>query len=162
MSQIRSHLLGVLLLGWFCSIGANAQCLPNGLAIVVNKANATEGLSMAQLRRLLLGDLRNWPDKKKVSLIEPNPQGAAFKCVLAAVVRMSDAEYHRFIASMEFRGDEPLDLHLSASDPAAAKMVSSTPGAIAIVETSALPAISSSVRVVRINGKQPGESGYPL
>lgn len=162
ISGIRSNLVGVLLLGLFCSVGAHAQCPANGLAIVVNKANATEGLSMAQLRRLLLGDLRNWPDKKKVSLIEPSPQSAAFKCVLSAVVRMSDAEYHRFIASMEFRGEEPLDLHLANSDPVAAQMISATPGGIAIVQTSALPAISSSVRVLRINGKQPGESGYPL
>jgi hypothetical protein len=132
------------------------------LAFVVNKTNTTEGLSMAQLRRLLLGDLRNWPDKRKVSLITPNPQSAAFKCVLSAVVRMSDSEYHRFIASMGFRGEEPLELYLADSDPAAAKMVSATPGGIAIVETGAIPAISSSVRVLRINGKQPGESGYPL
>ena len=141
---------------------AQAQCPANGLAIVVNKANATEGLSTAQLRRLLLGDLRNWPDKKKVSLITPNPQSAVYKCVLSAVVRMTDAEYRRFIASMDFRGEEPLELRAAGSDSAAAQMVSATPGAIAIVETGALPAISPTVRVLRINGKQPGEAGYPL
>jgi hypothetical protein len=101
-SRIRFQLLGAVLLASF-SIGAQAQCPANGLAFVVNQANATEGFSIAQLRRLLLGDLRNWPDKKKVSLITPNPQSAMFKCVLSAVVRMSDSEYHRFIASMGFR-----------------------------------------------------------
>jgi hypothetical protein len=144
------------------SICAHAQCPTGGLAFVVNKANATEGLSVAQLRRLLLGDLRNWPDKKKVSLITPNPQSAEFKCVLSAVVRMSDSEYHRFIASMGFRGEEPLDLYLADSDPAAVKQVSASPGGIAIVEAGAIPAIPGSVRVLRINGKQPGEPGYPL
>jgi ABC-type phosphate transport system substrate-binding protein len=158
---IRSKCLGAILLTFF-SIAAHAQCPTNGLAFIVNKGNATEGLSMAQLRRLLLGDLRNWPDKKKVSLITPNPQSAEFKCVLSAVVRMSDSEYHRFIASMGFRGEEPLDLYAADSDPAAAKMVSANPGGIGIVETGAIPAISASVRVLRINGKQPGEAGYPL
>jgi hypothetical protein len=159
-SYIRS-LLAAMLLACF-SIAARAQCPSNGLAFVVNKANATEGLSIAQLRRLFLGDLRNWPDKKKVALITSNPQSAAFKCVLSAVVRMSDAEYHRFIASMGFRGEEPLELYLAGSDPAAAKMVSANPGGIAIVEAAAIPAISSSVRVLRVNGKEPGEPGYPL
>lgn len=117
---------------------------------------------MAQLRRLLLGDMRNWPDKQKVSVVAPDPQSAAFKCLLSAVVRMTDVEYRRFMASAQFRGDEPVDLHTAASGAAAAKMVSGAPGAIGIVETGTLPGISSTVRVLRINGKQPGESGYPL
>jgi hypothetical protein len=141
---------------------AHAECPANGLAIVVNKANATEGLSTAQLRRLLLGDLRNWPDKKKVSLITPKPDSNAYKCVLSSIVRMSDTEYQRFIASMSFRGEEPLDLHIAPSDTAATQMLSTAPGGLAIVETGALPSIAPTVRVLRINGKQPGEAGYPL
>jgi ABC-type phosphate transport system substrate-binding protein len=144
------------------SVSVRAQCPANGLAVVVNKGNATEGLSMAQLRRLLLGDMRNWPDKQKVSVVAPDPQSTAFKCLLSAVVRMTDVEYRRFIASAQFRGDEPVDLRTAASGAAAAKIVSGAPGAIGIVETGALPGISSTVRVLRINGKQPGESGYPL
>ena len=158
----QSHLTSTLVLGLFLSVSAHAQCPANGLAVVVNKGNATEGLSMAQLRRLLLGDMRNWPGKKQVSLVAPDPQSAAFKCLLSAVVRMTDVEYHRFIASAQFRGEEPVEFHTANSGPAAAQMVSGVPGAIAIVEAGALPAISSSVRVLRINGKQPGESGYPL
>jgi hypothetical protein len=155
-------LTGTLLFALAFGGSAHAECPANGLAVIVNKDNATEGLSMAQLRRLLLGDMRNWPDKKKVALVAPDPQSAAFKCMLSAVVRMSDVEYHRFIANVQFRGEEPVELHTAGSGLAAAKMVAGAAGAIAIVESSALPAISSSVRVLRINGKQPGESGYPL
>jgi hypothetical protein len=162
MSHCRLHFLGASVLALCFSSSVRAECPANGLAVVVNKANATEGLSMAQLRRLLLGDLRNWPDKKLVSLVAPDPQSAAFKCLLSAVVRMSDAEFHRYIANAEFRGEEPVQLHTATSGPVAAQMVSGAAGAIAIVDAGALPAISSSVRVLRINGKQPGEAGYPL
>jgi hypothetical protein len=145
----------------FCA-GASAQCASGGLAVVVNKANTTEALSTAQLRRLLLGDLRSWPDKKPVSIVVPEAQSAAFKCVLSAVVRMSDAEYRRYIANAEFRGEEPVELHVAGSGPAAAKMVGGASGALAIVDASSLQAIAPGVRVLRINGKQPGEAGYPL
>jgi hypothetical protein len=141
---------------------AHAQCMPNGLAVVVNKANSTESLSMAQLRRLLLGDLRNWPDKKVVSLVAPDPQSAQYKCVLSAVVRMTDAEYRRYIANAEFRGEDAIELHTAASTAAAAWMVANSGGAIAIIDAAGAASIPSSVRVVRINGKQPGEAGYPL
>ena len=162
MSHTWPKYIAVAALAILFRLDVHAQCPSNGLALIVNKTNTTEGLSMAQLRRLMLGDLRNWPDKKKVSLITPNPQSTAFKCALAAVVRMSDSEYHRFIASMGFRGEEPLDLYSADSGAAAAKMVAASPGRVAIVEAGAIPAISSSVRVLRINGKEPGESGYPL
>jgi hypothetical protein len=160
--SIRFRFTGTLVFGLFLAAVAHAQCPANGLAVVVNKGNATEAISMAQLRRLLLGDMRSWPDKKEVSLVTPDPQSAAFKCLLTAVVRMTDVEYHRFIASAQFRGEEPVELHSAGSGAAAAKMVVGAPGAIAIVESGSLPGISSSVRVLRINGKQPGESGYPL
>src|ERR1700691_3694028 len=79
LSHVRSHLWGVLVVALPLSVSAHAQCPANGLAVIVNKVNATEGLSMAQLRRLLLGDMRNWPDKKTVALVVPDPQSAAFK-----------------------------------------------------------------------------------
>jgi hypothetical protein len=162
MSHCRYFLSGMFVLALGFNAGARAACPASGLAVVVNKANATEGLSMAQLRRLLLGDLRNWPDKKPVSLVAPNPQSDAFKCMLSAVLRMSDAEYRRYIANAEFRGDQPLQLRLANSGPVAAGLVSGIAGSIAIVEAGELPGISSSVRVLRINGKNPGEGGYPL
>lgn len=154
-------LQGAFLLAALC-VSANAQCASGGLAVVVNKANATEALSTAQLRRLLLGDLRSWPDKKPVSIVVPDGQSAAFKCVLSAIIRMSDAEYRRYIANAEFRGEEAVELHVAGTGPAAAKMVAGSSGALAIVEASSLSAIPPNVRVIRINGKQPGEAGYPL
>ncbi len=162
MSTIKLHLLDTIMLALMFSASGHAECPSNGLAIVVNKANATEGLSMAQLRRLLLGDLRTWPDKKQVSLVAPDPQSETFKCVLSAVVRMSYAEYKRYIANAEFRGEDPVQIRTATSGAAVAKAVAGSAGSIAIVEAGSLPAIAPTVRVLRINGKQPGESGYPL
>ncbi len=156
-----SFLAAVALMEVF-SAPASAQCTPNGLVVVVNKANPAESLSMAQLRRLLLGDLRQWPDKKAVSLVTPDPQSAAFKCVLSAVVRMTEAEYKRYIANAEFRGEEPVALQLAATPAAAAAMVNKAAGSIAIVDAAGAASVANSVRVLRINGKQPGEPGYPL
>jgi hypothetical protein len=141
---------------------AFGQCSPNGLIVVVNKDNPAEAMSMAQLRRVLLGEVRSWPDKKTMTLVAPQPQSAAFKCMLSAIARMSDSEYHRYIANAEFRGEEALEIHVAASGPVVAVQVSASAGSIAIMEAQGLPSIASSVRVLKINGKQPGEAGYPL
>ena len=158
-------LLRALPLGLLLMTGqglVQAQCIPGGLAVVVNKANSTESLSIAQLRRLILGDVRTWPDRKPVVLVSREATSEVFKCVLSAIVRMTDAEYRRYIVSAEFRGGDPLAVQTVNSGALAAKVVTGSAGSIAVVGASEVPAITGTVRVVRINGKEPGEAGYPL
>ena len=140
---------------------ALAECASGGLAVVVNKASSTDSLSPAQLRRILLGEIRNWPDHKPVVLVSRDTSSEVGKCVLSQVTRMSDAEYHRYLLSVEFRGGEAVNIKTSDSAQAAAKLVTGSPGAVAVVESSALPQISPLVKVVKIDGKLPGEPGYP-
>jgi ABC-type phosphate transport system substrate-binding protein len=162
MRQTLSSGLRSILLLAVAGAAANAQSVPGGLAVIVNKGNTTESLSVAQLRRLILGDIRTWPDKKPVMLVSREASSDVFKCVLSSIVRMSDAEYHRYIVSAEFRGGDPLPVRTVNSGEGAAKVIAGAAGSIAVVPASELPAISGAVRVVRVNGKEPGEAGYPL
>jgi ABC-type phosphate transport system substrate-binding protein len=139
-----------------------AQCVPGGLVVIANKANTTESLSMAQLRKLFLGDVRTWPDKSPVVLVRGDASNDVFKCVLSAVVRMSDAEYRRYIMSVEFRGGDPMAAKTANSGAASARIVAGSGGGLAVILASELPAVAASVRVVKVNGKAPGEAGYPL
>ena len=154
---IRMAALAVVFCGY-----ARAQCTTNSLVVVVNKANATESLSTAQLRKLVLGDVRGWPDRKPVTLVARDFSSKTFECVLSMIVRQSPAEYRRYVMNAEFRGEEPMAIQTADSAATAARIVAGSQGAIAIVEASALAAIGSAVKVVRVNGKAPGEAGYPL
>ena len=142
--------------------GLHAECIPGGMAVVVNKANPTESVSMAQLRKLILGDVRTWPDKKPVTVVTRDISGNLFKCVLVSIVRMTDAEYRRYILSAEFRGEDLMATKSAVSGSGAARIISAVAGAISVIPASELPSMADSVRVVRINGKEPGEAGYPL
>lgn len=162
---MRQHLKGSLriavLLG-ITSVGARAQCVPGGLAVIVNKANPTESLSVAQLRKLFLGDVREWPDRKPVVLVGEEASSEVFKCVLSSIVRMSDAEYRRYLVSVEFRGGDPLAVRTANSGAGAARIIAGSAGSVAVVPVNDLPAFAAAVRVVRVNGKAPGETGYPF
>jgi ABC-type phosphate transport system substrate-binding protein len=162
MSRTTSTLVRTAVLITVLHVAAQAQCTAGELAVVVNKINPTESLSMAQLRKLILGDVRTWPDRKPVLLVSREFSSDVFRCVLSSIVRMNDGEYHRYILSTEFRGGDPLAVKTVPSDAMAAKYIAAMAGSIAIVQSSDLPAIASTVRVVRINGREPGESGYPL
>src|SRR5258708_36621482 len=80
------------------SAAANAQCVTGGLAVIVNKSNPVEPLSMAQLRHVVLGDVRAWPDHKPVSFVAKDPTTKTFQCMISSVVRLSVAEYRRYSA----------------------------------------------------------------
>ena len=117
---------------------------------------------MAQLRKLVLGDVHTWPDKSNVTLVATDQETAIFKCLLTAVVRMSLPEYRKYILNAEFRGDEPLRSKTVDSSPTALKIVAGFTGAISVVEASILATQAGTVKVLSINGKKPGETGYPL
>jgi len=157
MTTLRVTLLTLIA----CAV-LSAQCLAGGMAVIVNKTNTTESLSMAQLRKLILGDVRTWPDKQPVMLVSREPSSDLFKCLLSSIIRMNDAEYHRYILSSEFRGGEPLAVRTVNSGAVAAKIIAALGGSMAVVSANELPALGGTVRVVRVNGKEPGEAGYPL
>jgi ABC-type phosphate transport system substrate-binding protein len=159
MAKHDVHLALLLLL--FCGC-AGAQCIPGGMAVVVNKSNPVESLSIAQLRKLILGDVRAWQNSKNVALIARDPNTKDFQCVLSSIVRLSVAEYHRYIISAEFRGDDPMVIQTVDSDATAGKYVSGSVGGLAIVEANSLPAMGTTVKVVRVEGKALGQPGYPL
>ncbi len=63
---------------------AYAQCVPVGLVVIVNKSNPVESLSLAQLRKLILGDVRDWQDRKNVSFIARDSSTKDFQSSLSA------------------------------------------------------------------------------
>lgn len=152
----------ILLLFLVAGGATRAQCIPGGMVVVVNKSNAVESLSLAQLRKLILGDVRTWQDRKQASFVARDPSTKDFQCVLSAVVRQSAADYHRYVISAEFRGDEPMSIKVVDSDASAARAVSSSPGAFAVIEANSIPTLGGSVKVLRIDGKELGQPGYPL
>jgi hypothetical protein len=149
-----------------------AECVPGGLAVIVPKSSPTDALSVAQLRKLVMGDVHTWPDKTEVMLIGTDPEGAVFKCVLNAVVRMSTPEYRNYLTNAAFRGDQPLRLKIVDSSASALKLVAgAAAGTFAIIEANsvtpaapvpAAPVPAAPVKVLAIDGKRPGEPGYPL
>jgi hypothetical protein len=154
--------LSLTLLILFASTALHGECVPGGLAVVVPKTNATDGISMAQLRKLVMGDAHTWPDKSKVLLVTTDTDGTTFKCLLTEAVRMTTPEYHKYLLNAEFRGDEPLQIRTVDSPAGAVRTVSSSAGSFSVVGAASLSALGGSVKVLSINGKQPGEPGYPL
>ena len=132
------------------------------LTVVVNKSNPLYSITKKQLRELLLGEVTRWPDKQQVILVEREAGSRTFHRMLQTILKMSEAEYTRWLLDIEFRAQTPPLIKTLNSDEGSNKFVFNVPGAVAITNGEPGGAVSWQVKVLRVDGKLPGDPEYPL
>jgi hypothetical protein len=130
------------------------------LTEIVNSSNPTESISKKQLRGLLMGEIDQWDNKRQIILVQREPTSQAFQKTLRLVLHMSEGEYSRSLLQIEFRGRKPPLIKVLNSDESASKFVFNVPGAVAITDGVPSGTISSEIKILRIDGKLPGDPGY--
>jgi hypothetical protein len=132
-------------------------------AVVVHQSNPTHNLRFRDLVSLFQGASREWPTSSAVVLVERDAGSTPFRYLMERLLNTTPGEYKRSLQNIEYRGDLPVSIKILNSDAAACQFVFNVPSAIAIVEAGSLelPACGG-IRVLRIDGKSPGEEGYRL
>ena len=134
------------------------------LAVIVNKSNPVSNIAVDDLRRMLLGEVRQWDSRRRVTIVQRDAGSAAFQTSLDLVMRMTASEYRRILLNGEFRGDAPLSIKTLNSPNTACEFVFNVPGALAVVEADAamMPPCLELAKVIPVNNKLPGDVGYSL
>jgi len=146
----------------WCVTPAPAQEKDSILTVIVNKSNSMESISKRDLRALLLGEVAEWPNKQPIVVVEREPNSEAFQKTLKLILHMSPGEYQRWLLQAEFRGEKLPLIKTLNSDEGAKKFVFNVPGALAITDSVPTSPNSSQTKVLRIEGKLPGDPGYDL
>lgn len=120
------------------------------LAVVVGKGNDVDGMTSANLARILTAENRRWPDGKNVIIIL-HRQSVVQMEILCRLGKMSETELQAFLAAHKD------SIFLVDSDPELLNLVQRTPGAIGLVD---VRSINDKVKVVKVDGKLPLEDGY--
>jgi hypothetical protein len=74
--------------------GGATQAL-NAVAVIVNKTNPVNNLSMAELKEILLGERLYWRGTQEISLLLPSP-GSPDREIALSVLHMDDSSYERY------------------------------------------------------------------
>lgn len=143
------------------SCAAMAQETKGGgdVALVVRPDVPVEDLTFAQVRELLLGDRQFWSAGLRVYLLMRAPVARERDVILKSVYRMSEAEFRRYWIERVFRAEAQSGPMIVYSNQSATELVASIPGAVAFVDAAQVP---KGLKVLRIDGRLPGEKGYPL
>ncbi len=153
----------LMLIAFFpaCAFAANS-CSVGEMVVIVNKSNPEENLSMTQIRKLLLAEVHTWPNHTPVTVVRRESGSASFECVLSNILHMSEADYKRYVLAGAYRGEESVSIRIVNSKANAVRAVLENSGAIAVVEGEALAGLATLVKIVKVDGKLPGELKYPF
>lgn len=124
------------------------------IAVIVNKKNPASDISIAELTSILKGKKLRWNDSQKIIKINMSPD--------ASVRR----DFYREALSMEPHSkitlpttNEPYDGIEVSNEKAMIALVAATPNAVGYIPSSS---VTDEVKVLRINGYLPRDSGYQL
>jgi hypothetical protein len=139
--------LSVLLLTISCSVAAYAH----HLAVVVPKDNHSDGVTSAELEKIMKSEMKKWPNGTNVVVVITKSSAMSVQ-VLGRLCNMSAAATKALIAA------HPDYFIMADSDEALLKIVEVTPGALGLVDVHAIQ--GTQIHVLKVDGKLPMEKNY--
>jgi hypothetical protein len=128
------------------------------IAVVVHPDVPVDNLTLADLRRILMGDREFWTSGNRVTLFIRAPIARERDAIVKDVCQMTEAQFRQHWIAKVFRADTATGPKIVYSTQMALEQVSRTPGALSFVEAP----LAKGVKVLKIDGKSPGQAGYRL
>lgn len=143
--KIRSAMYG---LAFLCA--TITPCFAHHTAVVVNKDNAVENVTSAQLTKIIRGEVKKWPDGKNIILVL-HKDSTGEREALEHLNKMSASEWRAFVTAHRDT------IIFVDTDADVLKAVQAEPGAMGLIE---VHSIDGTVNVIHVDGKLPMEFGY--
>lgn len=129
------------------------------VAIIVHPDVPIANLSLADLRKIFMGDRQFWTSNLRITLLVRSPVARERDVVLKTIYQMSDAQFRQYWIGKVFRAEAASGPKIVYSNEMAGDLVAGIPGSIAFVDAAQVP---KNVKVIKVNNLLPGEKAYPL
>jgi ABC-type phosphate transport system substrate-binding protein len=129
------------------------------LAIVVNRHNPLNEISLVDLRRVFRGQRSRWSNGRRDTLVMRDPGTREREAILQSLYGVAEDDYRRSYMQAVFSGETTDAPKTLASTNGVLRFVYNVPGAIGYVRARD---VDASVKTLRVDGRLPGEPGYRL
>ncbi len=129
------------------------------VAVAVHPDVAIDNLTLSELRRIVLGDREFWPGSVRVTVLVRAPVAHERDVILKTVCQMTEAQFRQHWIGKVFRADAAVAPKIVYSADMSVELVNRLPGAITFVDAANA---GRNLKIVRIDGRLPGEPGYTL
>lgn len=140
-------------------LGCASFAAAKDVAVVTNKGNTINNVTVADLVKICKGQMNRWPDGKPLTFITRDPGSPEMKMVLEKVYGMSKEDVAALISTANHGRTNHPAIMVASSDEDLVNKVENMPGAVGLVD---VYSINGGVTVIKVGGKLPLEPGYPL
>lgn len=133
---------------------------PSDVAVVASQDVPQANLSLYEVRRIFLGETRYWKSNLPVVLIVPPGGTHEREVLLHTVYRMNEAQYKQYWIGRILRGEAISAPKTAESIALTRELIATTPGCVTVMNMNA--ASANKVKVLKVDGKSPGDKEYPL
>ena len=154
--RLKRHVVLMLGIALFAAAGPGYG---GEIAIIVNKENVIEDVSFRELAAIFKMEKKFWDDGKPIYLVTQESLTPEKEIILKTVYKMEDQELKKFWLAKIFQGTVTSFPKVIASNQSVKAFVRQAPNALGYIDASY---IDGSVKVLRVDGKLPGEDGYKL
>ncbi len=147
--RLKLRFMPCLLVLWAClvPVTARGQTVDRSLRIVVSKDNKITTLTGDDLNRIFLGKKTLWDSGTRIVPAMPEEESPAGELFLAGTLKKSVSQFRSYWKRLLFSGGGTVPKVFRSSSQLM-DFVARSPGAIAVVETSA---VDDRVRVLEIS-----------
>jgi hypothetical protein len=149
----------VALLAALTASAAGAAPATHRLVVIVNRNETVSDISFDDLRRIYVGRMTRFPDRRRVTPVILGSTEPAEQYFLKRIVGMAEVDFAQLWIGQVFRGEVAATPHLSVSAAEAKQFVDRHPHSIAFIEADDLDA---SVKALTVDGKRFDAAGYPF
>jgi len=133
------------------------EALGQPIAIVVNKNNPIEDISPRELTKIFKKEKLFWPDSTKIYVILREAGSEEKDVALKTIYKMNNQQLKKFWITQIFREEITAFPKVLRSDASIKRFIKTVPNAIGFINANS---IDQSVKVLKIDGKLPNETGY--
>jgi ABC-type phosphate transport system substrate-binding protein len=159
MAISRKLVRRVLIFSWMQLAAVVMAAAQSDVALVVHPDTPISNLTLAEVRKVFLGDRQYWSANVPVVLLIRAPVSRERNVVLNTVYQMSESQFKQYWIAKIFRAESATAPKVIYSNEMANELVTAIPGAIAFID---VHDVRPGVKVLRVDGHLPGEPGYPL
>jgi len=138
---------------------AVAQTKSNDVAVVTNPSTPVSELSLAEVRKIFLGERQYWNSSMPVVVLVRAPVAREREVVLKTIYQMNENQFKQYWVAKIFRSEAVSAPKIVYSSDMTMQLLTVIPGSIAFMQAKD---VGSGVKVLKVDGQLPGESGYRL
>lgn len=131
--------------------------LADSLGIVVNRSNPVENLSVAELRKIFLGEQSHWSNGRRITVVMLEPGKQERQAVLTQICLMNDKDFDQHFSQGGSGGETRTAPKILPTSADVLKFVGNVPGAIGYVRVTEA---DDSVKMVHVDSRLPGDKDY--